>query len=207
MPDRSEPRRQAADRFMRAIFGPGTPELGAPQADAIVDAFAELAGEPGLPRDIPLVPPYRPLEVHPGKHRWLAHDGYPRHQHSENGVLTICPHRTTLAGDCPEHCWSAPAAPVTVEVLPGDWWRPAPGEATAHTHSCRGQSLAHTHEDGQVAHSYFEHESEPVRLRAALRELVARWRSEAALEEYGPAQARHLRRHIAQLEEVLRQDG
>lgn len=31
------------------------------------------------------------LEWHKGKHVWEAHDGYPRHQHSINGVLTIAP--------------------------------------------------------------------------------------------------------------------
>lgn len=31
----------------------------------------------------------RPLKAHPGTHAWEEHDGYPRHQHSVNGVLTI----------------------------------------------------------------------------------------------------------------------
>jgi hypothetical protein len=29
---------------------------------------------------------------HVGKHNWKTHDGYPRHAHSENGLLTIDPH-------------------------------------------------------------------------------------------------------------------
>lgn len=33
-----------------------------------------------------------PLEWHKGTHGWEIHDGYPRHAHSENGVLTIDPH-------------------------------------------------------------------------------------------------------------------
>lgn len=36
------------------------------------------------------------LKWHEGKHGWLAHDGYPRHQHSINGQLTISPHSTQL---------------------------------------------------------------------------------------------------------------
>lgn len=37
-----------------------------------------------------------PLAWHRGKHPWEAHDGYPRHQHSLNGALTIRPDDTQL---------------------------------------------------------------------------------------------------------------
>jgi hypothetical protein len=40
----------------------------------------------GLLRDTP-----RPLGWHKGTHHWIEHDGYPRHGHSANGVLTIDP--------------------------------------------------------------------------------------------------------------------
>lgn len=43
----------------------------------------------------PAGPPEAGLEWHEGKHGWLAHDGYRRHSHSQNGVLTIDPHDTT----------------------------------------------------------------------------------------------------------------
>lgn len=33
----------------------------------------------------------RQLRWHEGRHGWDTHDGYPRHQHSLNGVLTIRP--------------------------------------------------------------------------------------------------------------------
>jgi hypothetical protein len=36
----------------------------------------------------------RQLEWHKGRHAWEQHDGYPRHQHSINGVLTIVPNDT-----------------------------------------------------------------------------------------------------------------
>ena len=38
------------------------------------------------------VPPSQPLAWHAGRHKWKTHDGYPRHQHSINGQLTIDPH-------------------------------------------------------------------------------------------------------------------
>jgi hypothetical protein len=31
----------------------------------------------------------RDLQWHKGRHGWQVHDGYPRHQHSKNGALTI----------------------------------------------------------------------------------------------------------------------
>lgn len=34
------------------------------------------------------------LRWHKGTHTWSMHDGYPRHQHSVNGVLTIAPNDT-----------------------------------------------------------------------------------------------------------------
>lgn len=34
------------------------------------------------------------LEWHKGDHVWQEHDGYPRHQHSINGALTIAPNDT-----------------------------------------------------------------------------------------------------------------
>lgn len=34
----------------------------------------------------------QPLAWHAGRHKWQQHDGYPRHQHSINGQLTIDPH-------------------------------------------------------------------------------------------------------------------
>ncbi len=36
------------------------------------------------------------LEWHEGTHPWQAHDGYPVHQHSENGVMTIAPDNPSL---------------------------------------------------------------------------------------------------------------
>jgi hypothetical protein len=36
------------------------------------------------------------LEWHKGRHPWSEHDGYPRHQHSVNGALTIAPGDTRL---------------------------------------------------------------------------------------------------------------
>lgn len=36
----------------------------------------------------------QPLAWHAGRHKWKQHDGYPRHQHSINGQLTIDPHDT-----------------------------------------------------------------------------------------------------------------
>jgi hypothetical protein len=38
----------------------------------------------------------KPLAWHKGKHPWQEHDGYPRHQHSVNGALTIAPGDTKL---------------------------------------------------------------------------------------------------------------
>lgn len=35
--------------------------------------------------------PEKPLAWHKGTHMWDSHDGYPRHQHSVNGALTIAP--------------------------------------------------------------------------------------------------------------------
>ena len=46
--------------------------------------------------DMPAEPASRPLEWHKGTHVWEEHDGYPRHQHSINGVLTIAPNDTGL---------------------------------------------------------------------------------------------------------------
>ena len=45
----------------------------------------------------------QPLSWHEGRHGWVEHDGYPRHQHSVNGALTISPHSTQLhfAGGLP----------------------------------------------------------------------------------------------------------
>jgi hypothetical protein len=47
-----------------------------------------------------LLPPPEPapgkLVWHKGRHRWGEHDGYPRHQHSINGLLTIAPHDTRV---------------------------------------------------------------------------------------------------------------
>jgi hypothetical protein len=37
-------------------------------------------------------PASQPLTWHAGRHKWDEHDGYPRHQHSINGALTIDPH-------------------------------------------------------------------------------------------------------------------
>lgn len=37
-----------------------------------------------------------PLAWHAGRHAWESHDGYPRHQHSLNGALTIAPGSTQL---------------------------------------------------------------------------------------------------------------
>jgi hypothetical protein len=37
-----------------------------------------------------------PLAWHRGRHAWAEHDGYPRHQHSGNGVLTIALDDTRL---------------------------------------------------------------------------------------------------------------
>lgn len=45
------------------------------------------------------------LAWHAGTHAWEVHDGYPRHAHSVNGVLTIDPHSTQ-----PMFAWSQPAA-------------------------------------------------------------------------------------------------
>jgi hypothetical protein len=42
------------------------------------------------------------LEWHKGRHRWEEHDGYPRHQHSINGVLTIAPNDTAVHFAWPE---------------------------------------------------------------------------------------------------------
>lgn len=47
------------------------------------------------PPDVDFSDP-RPLEWHKGKHAWSEHDGYPRHQHSINGALTIAPGDTSL---------------------------------------------------------------------------------------------------------------
>lgn len=36
------------------------------------------------------------LSWHDGRHTWEEHDGYPRHQHSVNGQLTIAPNDPSL---------------------------------------------------------------------------------------------------------------
>lgn len=66
-------------------------------------------------------PASQPLAWHPGRHKWKEHDGWPRHQHSINGALTIDPHDShphfagmPFRGSDPdkpfcdwesEHCW------------------------------------------------------------------------------------------------------
>ena len=40
--------------------------------------------------------PEGPLHWHKGRHAWAAHGGYPRHQHSLNGCLTIAPGDTRV---------------------------------------------------------------------------------------------------------------
>jgi hypothetical protein len=47
---------------------------------------AEVPPEPTVTRD---------LIWHKGRHVWSEHDGFPRHQHSINGALTIDPHDTS----------------------------------------------------------------------------------------------------------------
>jgi hypothetical protein len=52
----------------------------------------EVIGQPfprGVPAEKSVVVPTRLLTAHYGTHRWAEHDGYPRHQHSINGALTI----------------------------------------------------------------------------------------------------------------------
>lgn len=45
----------------------------------------------------------RALAWHKGKHGWQEHDGYPRHGHSVNGVLTIDPR-----DPAPHFAWGPP---------------------------------------------------------------------------------------------------
>lgn len=58
-------------------------------------------------------PASRQLEWHPGSHPWDEHDGFPRHQHSINGALTIDPHDTSL-----HFAGGKPFGPPTTQ-----WWQ------------------------------------------------------------------------------------
>lgn len=52
------------------------------------------------------------VEWHKGTHAWSAHDKFPRHAHSMNGLLTIDPHDST-----PNFGFGAPGPePVTDSV-------------------------------------------------------------------------------------------
>lgn len=53
-------------------------------------------GRPEVSLRDPPPPPPQPLIWHVGKHGWWTHDGFPRHQHSMNGVLTIAPGDTAV---------------------------------------------------------------------------------------------------------------
>jgi hypothetical protein len=54
----------------------------------------------------------QPLGWHKGRHGWESHDGYPRHAHSINGVLTIDPR------DPAPHFGFGPPFPVRPETCP-----------------------------------------------------------------------------------------
>ena len=96
----SSPLADALERVDKAQNAPG-PEYRVRAKPGELHALRELAeavrrqmieGEPAES----VSQPSGKLEWHAGGHAWDAHGGYPRHQHSLNGALTIAPGDTEV---------------------------------------------------------------------------------------------------------------
>lgn len=63
---------------------------------ALRDVLDRYFGPQPSGEGMTLLPAWLPLEWHEGTHAWETHDGFPRHQHSLNGALTISPHSSQV---------------------------------------------------------------------------------------------------------------
>jgi hypothetical protein len=75
-------RRAGGGSWQQVYLNPGEVETAVAALKARVHGEDQAAG--------------KSLAWHEGTHAWKQHDGYPRHQHSVNGVLTIAPGDTRL---------------------------------------------------------------------------------------------------------------